>query len=567
MKYLRVGPLVRAVAATSAVIWAEFTQPCTVTLSVTLDTAEQPSLLVETHTLAVGGHHYAAPQIEGLQAGRWYQYRLDASLVAQEEQTANPTIETPESTEPGVCCFRTLDDAETKADQPLRVLYGSCRQLNRPEQDTLDALGQWLVQHREQREQIWPHVLLHIGDQIYADMPPPQFVKLHPHLKDGVSSFEDFTSLYIYDWTTTAHVREALACIPSFMICDDHEITNNWNSTPTWRARMLQSGKEQLLVDGLVAYWVYQGWGNLVQRDPTHSLLRIMQEAEQSGEDALEALRACIKQAVYGDSDLRWHYTIPTIPPIFVSCTRTNRSYTFSRGSDEQYAPTHLMSEQQMAELRSWLGEQEETGVALLVSSIPVLLPPFIGLAEYLTGVRLWTDASNGSLNWLGRRLARIQRNVANRAGFEHWPAFIQSWDDLIASVAQQKRDVVVLAGDVHFSYAVEGRPVAATHGQRLYQLVSTPIENLLEGRALTMIRGQAVITRASYGGVASHVLPLEVQGEGIHTLHNLLFENTLALVTVTLQPQQEQKYTLQQEYFGNVNGQFQLIARTVLSR
>ena len=46
------------------------------------------------------------------------------------------------------------------------------------------------------------------------------------------------------------------------MIFDDHEITNSWNTSPDWRARALSHGLEPMLVDGLVAYWVYQGWGN-----------------------------------------------------------------------------------------------------------------------------------------------------------------------------------------------------------------------------------------------------------------------------------------------------------------
>ncbi len=86
----------------------------------------------------------------------------------------------------------------------------------------------------------------------------------------------------------------------------------------------------------------------------------------------------------------------------------------------------HIMSPQQMAELRGWLQEQQ-TGVSLLVSPVPVLLPPCIGLAEYLAGVRLWTPAI-APLRWLGRQLTRLQLNIADRAGFEHWPVYATSW-------------------------------------------------------------------------------------------------------------------------------------------
>lgn len=569
MKHIRVGPLVRATSATSVVIWAEFAQPCIVTLSIILDVyPEKPPLKVTTRTISIGGHHYAAPQLRGLEPAHWYHYHLETSALASEE--TDQTISAPDTTTDILQCFRTLDKAadetETRAESTLRVFYGSCRRLNEPERDTLDALGQWLVQQSDQREQAWPHALLLIGDQIYADESPTPLVQMRPQMKDGATSFEDFASQYNYVWNTTANVRQALACIPTYMICDDHEISDGWNGTPTWRAEMLQSGREQVLVDGMVAYWVYQGWGNLDQQEATHPLLQIMQEAEQMGEDALEALRTCIKQAVFGDTELYWHYTIPTTPPIFVTSTRINRSSILTPHTDERYAPTHIMSTEQMAELRSWL-EEQQTGIALIVSSVPVLLPPFIGLVEYLTGVRLWTHAIP-PLRWLGRQLARLQLNIADRAGFEHWPVYTTSWHELVNSVAQQTGDVVVMAGDVHFSYAVEGRPVnpprSHTQLSRLYQLVSTPIENALQTKERRLIQGQAFIKRLTYGGLSTRVLPLQMQNAQVDAHHDLLFENTLARVTVTLRPGQEPGYDLEQEYLGIVDGRLEVIGRTV---
>ena len=555
MKHLRVGPLVRATTATSVVIWAELAQPCTVILSATLDASpSQPPIQVTTRTITVGGHHYVAPQLQGLEPARWYNYRLDISAPAtlDPDHAASP----PDTAVNMLQCFRTLDQAATRAEHSLRLFYGSCRRLTQPKRDTLEALGRWLIQHSDLREQLWPHVLLLIGDQIYADNPPPPLIQMYSHTHNRALSFADFALQYSYVWTNTPGVRQALACIPTFMMHDDHEIMNGWNGTPTWRAQVALSGQDHILVDGLVAYWVYQGWGNLdPQQEATHPLMQIMKEATQTGKDALQALRTCIKQTVLGSTDLRWHYTIPTTPPIFVSATRTNRSSTLHL--DDPYAPMYIMSDQQMAELRNWLQEQQ-TGISLLVSSIPILLPPCIGLAEYLAGVRLWTDAST-PLRWLGHQLARLQFKVAEIAGFEHWPVYTTSWHELVSSIAQQAGDVVVLSGDVHFSYSMEGRPVATqrSHLQppRLYQLVSTPIQNALQTKERRLIRGQAFIKRATYGGLSTRVLPLQVQHPHIDTLHDLLFEDTIARIIITLQPQHEQKYDIRQEYLNRTYG------------
>jgi hypothetical protein len=171
---------------------------------------------------------------------------------------------------------------------------------------------------------------------------------------------------------------------------------------------------------------------------------------------------------------------------------------------------------------------------------------------------------------WLGRQLARLQLTVADHAGFEHWPVYATSWHEMVESVAQQKGDVVVLAGDVHFSYAMEGRPIIShqshTPLSRLYQLVSTPIQNALQTNERRLIQGQALITRATYGGLATRVLPFHVQNTHVDTHHGLLFENTVARITLTLRPQQEHNYDLQQDYLGNVDGQLQVLGWTLFS-
>ena len=58
-------------------------------------------------------------------------------------------------------------------------------------------------------------------------------------------------------------VRRILANVPTYMICDDHEITDDWNLTQEWRNRVLGTNLGQtILRNGLVAYAVCQAWGN-----------------------------------------------------------------------------------------------------------------------------------------------------------------------------------------------------------------------------------------------------------------------------------------------------------------
>src|SRR5436305_361013 len=96
MVHLRVGPLVRATSASSAIIWAEFSQPCEVILSVEPHNAVSlhAAIRVSTRTVTVGGHHYAAPQLHGLQPATYYRYHL--SIVANNQEA----VEEPETEPP-----------------------------------------------------------------------------------------------------------------------------------------------------------------------------------------------------------------------------------------------------------------------------------------------------------------------------------------------------------------------------------------------------------------------------------------------------------------------------------
>jgi hypothetical protein len=561
MSQIRIGPLVRATTATCVTIWVEFTQPCTIQLSVIptqSPQAEPISLSVRTTT--VGGRHYAAPQLNDLQPATWYTYHI---------HTTTPDNSTrQEADTPLLQCFRTLDPSSTSQTSspaprtPLRLVYGSCRKPGQPSTDALSAFAPWLLHHFEQRETTWPHLLLLIGDQIYADQPTQPFLQQYPHLRHGATQFADFALFYEYAWTRDDAVRQVLATIPSYMIFDDHEIINDWNIAPQWRAELIKRGLGQKLIDGLVAYWIYQGWGNLIhQQNSNHLLLNIMQQAQASGSDALEPLRDAIKQDMYGTTELTWHYEIPTTPPIFVANVRANRTTVFNNNPHAIYAPARIMDQQQMSELQTWM-RKHDNAPSLLISSVPALLPPFIGLAEYLLGIRLWPHGP-APLRWLGQQLARLQLVVAVKTSFDHWPVFSATWQELLHLLDTRQHDILLLSGDVHFSYAARAQRTFSQAQAHLYQFVSTPIQNSLTHRDYLLIVTQALLKIFIYSNLTTRILPLRSTHPIKEIRRDLLFSNTLAYIH--LQPQGETEYQIQHDYLGIINGQIQTIASTKL--
>lgn len=201
MTPLRVGPLVRATSSTRTVIWAEFFQPGEVILSATpFEATENSTISVNAHTVTVGGRHYAAPQLTGLQPATWYNYRVGTiadKKAADAGQLAG--IEHPQVVLP-YQCFRTLDSegtGERTHAKSLLLAYGSCRKSTQPRHDALSAFGSWLTRHFPEREATWPRLLLLIGDQIYADEPSESLLQLHPYLQGGARTFSDFASMLV----------------------------------------------------------------------------------------------------------------------------------------------------------------------------------------------------------------------------------------------------------------------------------------------------------------------------------------------------------------------------------
>ncbi|MEO7427594.1 MAG: hypothetical protein ABI036_20590 [Fibrobacteria bacterium] len=57
--------------------------------------------------------------------------------------------------------------------------------------------------------------------------------------------------------------RRVLANVATYMLCDDHEITDDWNLDKTWDAKTKVSGlARRIISNGLAAYCCFQAWGN-----------------------------------------------------------------------------------------------------------------------------------------------------------------------------------------------------------------------------------------------------------------------------------------------------------------
>jgi hypothetical protein len=84
-------------------------------------------------------------------------------------------------------------------------------------------------------------------------------------------------------------VARALANVATYMIFDDHEITDDWYISDRWRRRVLGSRFGRGVIrNGLLAYTAFQGWGN----DPAtfHHEGNIAEDQKSPNEKLLDAI-------------------------------------------------------------------------------------------------------------------------------------------------------------------------------------------------------------------------------------------------------------------------------------
>jgi hypothetical protein len=128
----------------------------------------------------------------------------------------------------------------------------------------LVALGEYLTMYLF----AWSPVLWPATLPVKADLPVPAV---------GSAVLDDFKTagdMSDFKWAeqqltvqtyfnTLTKVRRALANIPSYMICDDHEITDDWNMTREFCEKVYGTDFGLRVVqNGLTAYAICQAWGN-----------------------------------------------------------------------------------------------------------------------------------------------------------------------------------------------------------------------------------------------------------------------------------------------------------------
>jgi hypothetical protein len=238
-------------------------------------------------------------------------------------------------------------------------------------------------------------------------------------------------------------VRRLLANIPTYMIFDDHEVTDDWNIDGEWYDNVNASdcGK-QIVTNALTAYWAFQAWGNdpdLYGHDFLDNIIGYMKRKSENSrvdgdgndDDGYDNELIMVFENFMWNFH-GWTFSIPTNPlTIFLDC-RTQRHFGTQKG-----AAPWLLNE---AGLASALHTAKKAGYNIGDPIIIVSPTPVFGF-ELAEGVQEFLASVSGIYRW------DLEAWASNETGFIRFVSF------LVDSL--HPKYCLLMSGDVHYSFTM----------------------------------------------------------------------------------------------------------------
>jgi hypothetical protein len=296
------------------------------------------------------------------------------------------------------------------------------------------------------------------------------------------------------------HVARALANVATYMIFDDHDVTDDWNLSKKWVNRVYSKPfGRQIVRNAMMAYGVFQGWGNDPVVFETGKNKEFLDEIEKlygkdSGAypigptDRIDTL-AGVSGAAFTEQAV-WNYIVPAPKmQVIVLDTRTRRKFT-----GQGYLPPDLVGLNRDAQLPAG-PPTDGRELVFVVSAAPVLGPDVIdSLGWPLAQIAIDTVHFGKGLDGSGVQKANVGTEKYDAEG---WSSNDLAREDLLKRLATYPR-VVLLGGDVHFActvtldYYKKGVPKPS----RIVQLTSSPARNTFKAVVKLLLRQNAFLQR-----------------------------------------------------------------------
>ena len=250
----------------------------------------------------------------------------------------------------------------------------------------------------------------------------------------------------------------ALANIPTYMIFDDHDITDDWNLSALWEASTYDHPFSRRIVgNALMGYLLCQGFGNCPSAFASlmPKVRALLEEASSAPFIANSQQDSVIDQLLAFQG---WHYSLPTSPKLVVLDTRTRRW----RSERSLGRPSGLMDWEALSDFQQAIMDEPSVVVVSAAPMFGVKLIESIQRLFTLFGRPLLVDAEN----WMAHPgSAHVLLHI-----FGH---------------SRTPQNFVILSGDVHYSFAYDVRLRHKKNGPKIWQITSSGIKNEFPKRLL----------------------------------------------------------------------------------
>jgi hypothetical protein len=244
-------------------------------------------------------------------------------------------------------------------------------------------------------------------------------------------------------------VRRLLAHVPTYMIFDDHDVTDDWNLTEEVRRGVKDSPSgRRVVANALAAFWAFQAWGNHPEGfDDSFKKTVAAYLTQDPDVDA-----STYEEVLW--SAKAWWYHAPTNPPAICMDTRTQRGYDSPGGAPRLLGDEGLQWLKETVEKCGY----ERGAPLIIVSPVPVFglelqerRQKF--LATKIRATKIDLEAWHSNL----RGFVEFQKVLIGELGLTH---------------------CLILSGDVHYGFNAKASFETRDGKLQAVQLVSSALRH-----------------------------------------------------------------------------------------
>ena len=303
-------------------------------------------------------------------------------------------------------------------------------------------------------------------------------------------------------------VRRALANVPTYMMFDDHEVTDDWYLNPMWRDRVLTTPLGRSIIrNGLVSYAVFQGWGNDPDRFNGAEYLELISKAGDIAPAGAQPTPTQDSPAIKrldqllglngGDPPIKWHYSVSGARHHVIALdNRTRRSFVTRVGPPGNIGLVAMEEQIPLGPLPAGIE------VLIVIAPLPVIGPSLFD--------DLIAPLAYRAFDMLARNEIKGMPGT-NPDAIEAWVFDPNAFEGLLKRLETYRR-VVLLSGDVHYGASQQMSYWKKDDDEpaRFAQFTSSGLRNVMPSYIRTLNQSFAFLQRMASASIDAERLAWE---------------------------------------------------------